>query len=115
MWPNPQETADLITFTEETCETIFCAVKAIMNRSKLKNKSNRTKLQGGIAKYKKQQNLVAKLNKSFGNIKTSNNLKPFSNEFNENSDSKIIFIEKEKITNNSNEVIKKETLLVNND
>ena len=29
-------------------------------------------------------------------------------------DSKIILIEKEKITNNSNEVIKKKTLLVNN-
>ena len=35
--------------------------KAIMKRSKLKNKANRTKLQDDIAKYKKQQNLVVKL------------------------------------------------------
>ena len=32
--------------------------KAIMKRSKLKNKANRTKLQDDIAKCKKQQNLV---------------------------------------------------------
>ena len=37
--------------------------KAIMKRSKLKNKANRTKPQDGIAKYKKQRNLVVKLNR----------------------------------------------------
>ena len=47
--------------------------KAIMKRSKLKNKANRTKLQDDIAKYKKQQNLVVKLIRDlklryFGNI-----------------------------------------------
>ena len=38
----------------------------------------------------------------------------FSNKY-VYSDCKIILIEKEKVTNNSNEVIKKETLLINND
>ena len=32
-----------------------------MKRSKLKNKTNRTKFQNDIAKYKKQHNLVVKL------------------------------------------------------
>ena len=27
MWPNPQETSDLVTFTEEIFNWIFCAVK----------------------------------------------------------------------------------------
>ena len=56
------------------------------------------------------------------NAETSKNSKPFWNEcwpyFSNKyarGDSKIILIEKEKITNNSNEVIKKKTLLVNND
>ena len=103
--------------------------KSIMKCSKLKNKANRTKLQDDIAKYKKQRNLVVKLNRDsklryFDNIETSKNSKPklfwneckpyFSNK-NVHGDSKIILIEKEKITNSSNEVIKKETLLVNND
>ena len=34
-----------------------------MKHSKLKNKANRTKLQDDIAKYKKQQNLLLKLNR----------------------------------------------------
>ena len=71
--------------------------------------------------------MVVKLNKDsklryFDNIETSKNSKPFWNECkpyfsnkNAHGDSKIILIEKEKITNNSNEVIKKETLLVSND
>ena len=100
---------------------------AIMKRSKLKNKANRTKLQEDIAKYKKQRNLVVKLNRDsklryFDNIKTSKNSKPFWNERkpyfsnkHAHGDSKIILIENEKITNNSNEVIKKETLLISND
>ena len=41
--------------------------------------------------------------------------KPYFSNKNVHGDSKIILIEKEKITNSSNEVIKKETLLVNND
>ena len=101
--------------------------KVIMKRSKLKNKANRTKLQEDIAKYKKQRNLVVKLNRDsklryFHNIETSKNLKPFWNvckpyfsNKHAHGDSEIILIENEKITNNSNEVIKKETLLVSND
>ena len=101
--------------------------KAIMKLSKLKNKANRTKLQEDIAKYKKQQNLVVMLNRDsklcyFHNTETSKNSKPFWNVCNPyfsnkhaHGDSKIILIENEKITNNSNEVIKKETLLVSND
>ena len=101
--------------------------KAITKRSKLKNKAIRTKLQEDIAKYKKQRNLVVKLNRDpklryFNNIEISKNSKPFWNEckpyFSEkhaHDDSKIILIEKEETTNNSNEVIKKETLLVKND
>ena len=93
----------------------FC--KAIMKRSKLKNKANRTKLQDDIAKNNKQRNLVVKLWDSklryFNNIEISKNSKPFWNECkpyfsnkHDHGDSKIILIEKEKITNNSNEVIK---------
>ena len=36
--------------------------KVIIKRSKFKNKANRTKLQDDITKYKKQRNLVVKLN-----------------------------------------------------
>ena len=101
--------------------------KAIVERSKVKNKANRTKLQDDIAEYKKQQNLVVKLNRDsklryFHNIEISKNSKPFWNECkpyfsnkHAHGDSKIIIIEKEEITNNSHEVIKKETLLVKND
>ena len=58
----------------------------------------------------------------FNDIEISKNSKPFWNECkpyfsnkHDHGDSKIILIEKEKITNNSNEVIKKETLPVKND
>ena len=56
--------------------------KAIMKRSQLKNKANRTKQLEDITKYKKQRNLVVKLNREskaqyFDNIQTSKNLKPF--------------------------------------
>ena len=59
--------------------------KAIMKRSKFKNKANRTKLQDDIAKYKKQRNLVVKLNRDsklryFDNIEISKNSRPFWNE-----------------------------------
>ena len=59
--------------------------KAVMKRSKFKNKANRTKLQEDIAKYKKKQrNLVVKLNRDsklryFHNIEISKNSKPFWN------------------------------------
>ena len=75
----------------------------------------------------KQRNLVVNLNRDlklryFDDIEISKNSKPFWNECkpyfsnkHAHGDSKIILIEKEKITNNSNEVIKKETLPVKND
>ena len=61
--------------------------------------------------------MVVKLNRDLklrylDNAEISKNSKPF---WNAHSDSKIILIEKEEITNNSDEVIKKETLLVKND
>ena len=101
--------------------------QAIMKRSKLKNKANRTKLQNDIAKYKKLRNLVVKLNRDsklrfFDNIEISKNSKPFWNECkpyfsnkHAHGDSKIILFEKEQITKNSNGIIKKKTLLVKND
>ena len=56
--------------------------KGIMKRSALKGKGRRTKQQQDITKYKKQQNLVAKLNKEtklqyFNNLETLKNSKPF--------------------------------------
>ena len=100
--------------------------KAIMKRSQLKNKANRTKNLEDITKYKKQRNLVVKLNREsktqyFDNIQTTKNSKPFwdkckpyfSNKH-AHGDSKIILIEKENIITNKNEVVQKETLLVNN-
>ena len=99
-----------------------------MKYSKLKYKANRTKLNfKTMLLNKKQRNLVVKLNRNskfryFGDIEASEISEPFWNEcksyfFNKHahSDSKIIFIEKEKIINNSNEAIKKETLLVSKD
>ena len=52
--------------------------KAIMKRSQLKNKANRTKKLEDFTKYKKQRNLMVKLNresktKYFDNIQTSKN------------------------------------------
>ena len=79
-------------------------VKLLWRTLNLKNKANRTKLQDDIAKYKKQRNLVVKLK-----------CKPYLSNKHAHSGSKIILIEKEKIINNSNEVIKKKTLLVKND
>ena len=58
----------------------------------------------------------------FNDIEISKNSKPFWNECkpyfsnkHAHGDTKITLIEKEKITNNSDEVIKKETLQVKND
>ena len=101
--------------------------KAIMKRSALKQKASRTKQQEDITKYKKQQNLVVKLNREtklhyFNNLETSKNSKPFWDKCrpyfskkHAHGDSKIILIEKEEITTNTNDIVQKETLLVNND
>ena len=71
--------------------------------------------------------MVVKLNREtrlhyFNNLETLKNPKPFwdkcrpyfSNKH-VHGDSKIILIEKEEITKNTNEIVEKETLLVNND
>ena len=55
---------------------------AIMKRSQLTNKANKTKSVDDLIKYKKQRNLVVKLNKNckkefFDNLKTKNNSKLF--------------------------------------
>ena len=101
--------------------------KPITKRSQLKNKANKTKQLDDITKYKKQRNLVIKLNREsktqcFDNIQTSKSSKPywekckpyFSNNY-ARGDSKIILIEKEHIITNKNEVVQKETLLLDND
>ena len=101
--------------------------KAIMKRSALKRKASRTKQQEDTANYKKQQNFVVKLNKKtklqyFNNLDTSKNSKPFWDKCRPyltnkraHDDSKIILIEKEEITTNTNEIVEKETFLVTND
>ena len=102
--------------------------KAIMKqRSQLKNKANRTKKLEDITKYKKQRNLVVKLNresktKYFDKIQTSKKSKPFwdkcktyfSNKH-AHGDSKTILTENENIITNKSEVVQKETLLGNED
>ena len=98
-----------------------------MKRSAVKRKASTTKQQEDIANYKKQRNFVVKLNKEmklqyFNNLDKSKNSKPFRDKCRPyfsnkraHGDSKIILIEKEEITTNTNETVKKETLLVNND
>ena len=87
-----------------------------MKRSRLKNKANKTQLFSNKQNYKKQRNLVTKLNKHlkkehFENIEDNidsknfrNKCKPyFSNKYN-TGDSKILLIENEEIVNESSEV-----------
>ena len=101
--------------------------KTIMKHSALKRIASRSNQEEYITKYKKQRNLVVKLNREtklhyFNNLETSKNLKPswdkcrpyFSHKH-VHGDSKIILIEKEEITTNTNDIVQKETLLVNND
>ena len=93
--------------------------KGIMKRSVFKRKASRTKQQEDITKYKKQRNLVVKLNREtklhyFNNLETLKNSKPFwdkcrlyfSNKH-VHGDSKIILIEKEEIKTNTNETVEK--------
>ena len=96
-----------------------------MKRLLLKNKANRTKQLENITQYIKKQNLVAKLNREpktqyFDNIQTYKNSfwnksKPYFSSKHAHGVSKIILIKKERIIANKNEIVKKETLLVNND
>ena len=55
---------------------------AIVKRSRLKNKANKSQLPADLSKYKKQRNLVVKLNKKhkkeyFKNLNVGTNSKPF--------------------------------------
>ena len=82
---------------------------AIMKRFKFKTKANKTKSVDDLIKYKKQRNLVVKLNKNskkefFDNLKIKNNSKSFwdkckpyfpSKHF--KGDSDILIIEKDKL------------------
>ena len=80
-----------------------------MKRSKLKNKANTTKSVDNLIKYKKQQNLVVKLNKNckkvfFVNLEIKNNSKSFrhkckpyfSNKYSK-GDCDILLIEKDEL------------------
>ena len=91
--------------------------KAIMKRSALKRETSRTKQQKDNTTYKKQRNLVVKL-QYFNNLEVSknwcNSRNYFSNKY-AHCDAKIILFKKEEITTNTNEIVEKETLLVNND
>ena len=98
-----------------------------MKRSELKSKANITKRTKGISDYKKQQNLVVRLNKErrieyFENLETSKNSKPFRNKCKPyfsnkyaHGKSKIILIEKQNVTLTSNVVVESEKLTVKND
>ena len=80
-----------------------------MKRPKLKNKANKTKSVDDLLKYKKQRNLVVKLNKNckkefFDNLEIKNNSKSFWNKCkpcfsNKHSkgDSDIMLIEKDEL------------------
>ena len=93
----------------------------------MKSKANRTKRPKDISDYKKQRNLVVRLNKErrieyFENLETSKNSKPFWNKCkpyfsnkHAHGESKIILIEKENVTLTSNEVVESEKLIVKND
>ena len=91
--------------------------KAIIKRSDLKSKANRTKQWEDISNFWKQRNLEARLNKEwrikyFENLITSKNSKPFLNNFKPyfsnkhvHGESKIILIEKMYIILNSIKVV----------
>ena len=96
-----------------------------MKRSAFKQKASRTKQQEDITKYKKQRNLVVKLNREtklqyFNSLETKaskpfwDKCRPYFSNKHAHGDSKIILIEKE-VTTITNDIVKKETLLVTND
>ena len=82
---------------------------AVMKRSQLKNKANKTKSIDNLIKYKKQRNLVVKLNKNckkefFDNLETKNNsksfwdkCKPYFSNKHSKGDSDILLIEKDEL------------------
>ena len=92
--------------------------KAIMKRSRLKNKANRSKGPVDIANYKKQRNLVVSLNRQakskyfneVSNTKSSRpfweTCKPYFSNKHARRDSKIMLIENDKILLRNEEVAK---------
>ena len=48
-----------------------------MKRSRLKNKANKSRLPADLSKYKKQCNLVVKLNKKYKKLNVATKSKPF--------------------------------------
>ena len=98
-----------------------------MKRSAPKRKASKIKQQEDLTKYKKKRNLVVKLNREakihyfnnqrhqkIGNLFPINVDLYFSNKH-VHGDSRVNLVEKEEITKNTNEIVEKETLLVNND
>ena len=82
---------------------------AIMKRSRLKNKATQSQLPTDLSKYKKQRNLVVKLNKKhkkeyFKNLNVATNTQsfwdkciPYFSNKHANGDSNILLIEKDEI------------------
>ena len=80
-----------------------------MKRSKLKNKANKTMSVDDLIKYKKQRNLVVKLNKNckkefFDNLEIKNNsklfwdkCKPYFSNKHSKGDSDILLIENDEL------------------
>ena len=80
-----------------------------MKRSQLNNKANKSQLLANLSKYKKQRNLILKLNKKykkqyFENLNVPTNSKPFCDKcqpyfsnMHEKGDSNIMLIEKDEI------------------
>ena len=116
----PRKTKALHGYHKPSVDKNLC--KAIMKCSAFKRKTNRTK-QEDITKYKKQQNMVVKLNREmklqyFNNLEISKNSKsfwdkcrPYFSKKHAHSDSKIILIKKEKNITNTNKIVEKETFL----
>ena len=89
---------------------------AIMKRSQLKNKANKTKSIDDLIKYKKQRNLVVKLNKNckkefFDNLETKNNsklfwdkCKPYFSNKHSKGDSDKLLIQKDELLLNNKKV-----------
>ena len=80
-----------------------------MKHSKLKNKANKTKSVDDLIKYKKQRNLVVKLNKNceeefFDNLEIKNKTKlfwdkckPYFSNKHSKGDSDILLVEKDEL------------------
>ena len=98
-----------------------------MKRLEFKSKANRTKQPKDISDYKKQRNLVVRLNKErrteyFENLEKLKNSKPFWNKCkpyfsnkHAHGESKIILIEKENVILTSSEIVENEKLIVKNE